>query len=211
MRKGGAVKCPENRAKPIGAGTGPVGVVREGSAPARLPDESDKEYLWFQGYWREGAARSLREMAARMGVVPSTFSRTRIRQRWDARIQAALEEPPEVKQGWLARREELREEEWKLHQECLEAGREALRNWRESGKTATLGDLVKLLEFGAKLARLAAGMPDNHTMITGEEGEPIRVQFEAALAQAYGPVVDAVSEVVEVQSEKSLHCQEAHP
>jgi hypothetical protein len=204
MRKEGDLKCPENRAKPIGAGLGPAGVVREGSAPTRLPDESDKEYLWFQAYWREGAARSLRELAKRMGLVTSTLARARIRQRWDARIQAALEEPPEVKQGWVARREALREAEWQLHQECLEAGREALRNWRESGKTATLGDLVRLLEFGAKLARQAAGMPDNHTMITGEDGEPIRVQFEAALAQAYGPVVDAVSKVVEVQTERSL-------
>jgi hypothetical protein len=65
--------------------------------------------------------------------------------------------------------------------------------------------VVKLLEFGAKLARMAAGMPDNHVMITGEEGEPIRVQFEAALAQAYGPVVDVASEVVEVQTERCVN------
>jgi hypothetical protein len=96
----------------------------------------------------------------------------------------------------------LREAEWKLHEECLEAGREALRKWRAAGKAASLGEVVKLLEFGARLARLAAGMPDNHTMITGEDGEPIRIQFEAALAQAYGPVVDVVSEVVEGEPER---------
>jgi hypothetical protein len=188
------VVSPEKRRKPVGAGLGSAGVMREGAPPARLPWETEKEYEWLLVYWREGASRSLRDMAAREGTNWSTFCRVRKRNEWDARVQAAIEEPPEVKQRWLERREQLREAEWKLHEECLEAGREALRNWRESGKTATLGDLVKMLEFGAKLARQAAGMPDNQTMITGEDGEPIRVQFEAALAQAYGPVGNVVGE-----------------
>ena len=174
------------RRKPVGAGLGEMGTLREGAAPPRLPDETDRSYEWFEAYWREGAARSLRDIARRAGAAISPVVRARKRHHWDARITAWLEEPPEVKQGWAVRREALREAEWKLHQECLEAGREALRQWQESGKVASLGDVAKLLELGTKLARMAAGMPDNHVMITGEEGEPIRVQFEAALARAYG-------------------------
>jgi len=187
-----AVSYPERRRKPIGAGPTPPGILREGPPPPRLPDESDAHYAWFLRYWREGACASLRSLAARVGAHWTTFIRARRVHSWDARIQAAIEEPPEIRLAWVARREQLREAEWKLSGECLEAGRESLQKWHESGKIPPLGDLLKLLEFSARLARQAAGMPDNHTMLAGEDAEPIRAQFAAALAQAYGSAVDVV-------------------
>src|SRR5207237_5530921 len=89
--------------------------------------------------------------------------------------------------------QELREEEWEIHAECVRAGREALKRFHERGKGATLGDVARMLELASKLGRLASGMATDRTEVTGEDGGPVRVEFEAALKKVYG-VVDVESE-----------------
>jgi hypothetical protein len=70
--------------KPVGARPGEEGTVREGAAPPQLYDEPERDYELFQAYWREGAARSLRDISARLGAPTPRWCAPRWR--WDARI-----------------------------------------------------------------------------------------------------------------------------
>ena len=100
---------------------------------------------------------------------------------------------------WVKRQQDLREEEWAIHDECIRAGREALKRFYERGRGATLGDIARMLELASKLGRLASGLATDRTEVTGEDGGPVRVEFEAALKKVYGPVVE-----VEANASKML-------
>ena len=65
-----------------------------------------------------------------------------------------------------------------------------LEKFRDGSRGATLGDVARALELASKLGRLASGLATDKTEVTGEDGGPIRVEFEAALRKVYGPVVD---------------------
>jgi hypothetical protein len=99
---------------------------------------------------------------------------------------------------WLKRQQLVREEEWSLHDELIRAGREALKRFHERGKGATLGDIARLLELASKLGRLSSGLATDRTEVTGEDGGPIRVEFEAALKKVYGQAEPALT-IVDVE------------
>ena len=88
---------------------------------------------------------------------------------------------------WLKRQEELREEEWEMHERCIEAAERGLKAYMDREKVyANLADIARILEVASKLGRLAAGMATNRTEVTGEDGGPIQVELAAALNKIYG-------------------------
>ena len=94
---------------------------------------------------------------------------------------------------WAKRQQALLEEEWAVHEECIRAGREALKRFYDRGKGATLGDIARMFAEGSRLGRLASGLATDKTEVTGEDGGPIRVELEAALKKVYGDIVDVAA------------------
>jgi hypothetical protein len=92
---------------------------------------------------------------------------------------------------WLKRDEALREQEWETRAEAVALRREAIARWKANGnRCGSLEGIARLLELGSTLGHRATGTPLERVEVTGENGGPIRVEFEAALRKVYGPVVD---------------------
>jgi hypothetical protein len=157
--------------------------------PAHLPDEPAADYAVFLEYWRHGTTVRQRILAEKLGISPSRFSRLKRRWRWEERImahQSSIPVLPDIPEEWLARREDTRQAEWDEHLETMEAAREALARWRASDKIPSFAEIAKMIDLSSRLARLATGMPLHHAQLTGQNGGPIRIEFEAALKRVYG-------------------------
>jgi hypothetical protein len=175
------------------------------------PNESAKAFSAFSLYLSLGPERSLEAVGRKLGKSTALLERWSARWRWAQRLAAhaahlaaAEREATEaLARGnaaqWLTRQQSLREEEWRLHEECIAAGREALKRFYERGKGATLGDVARLLELASKLGRLASGLATDKTEVTGEDGGPIRLEFEAALRKVYGQA-EGAGAVVDVEA-----------
>jgi hypothetical protein len=169
------------------------------------PKESAKAYAAFSVYLGMGEERSLAAVGQKLGKSVGLIERWSRKFEWGNRVQAHAAHLVAVERQakevlarskaaeWLTRQEKLREEEWSIHEECIRAGREALKRFHERGKGATLGDIARMLELASKIGRLATGMATDRTELTGEDGGPIRIEFEMMLQKVYGPVLDVES------------------
>jgi len=184
------------------------------------PNESAKAFSAFSLYLSLGPQRSLEVVRQKCGKSARLLERWSARWRWPARVAAhaahlaaAEREATEAlarskAAGWLTRQQSLREEEWRLHEECIAAGRAALKRFYDRGKGATLGDVARLLELASKLGRLASGLATDKTEVTGDDGGPIRVEFEAALRKVYGLAEATVVDVEAAPLPAQLECGE---
>lgn len=90
---------------------------------------------------------------------------------------------------------ELREQEWAIHDDCIRAGREALKRFHDNVRRgATLGDVSRIIEVASKMGRLASGMATDRTEITGEDGGPVQLELSAALNKVYGEILDVTGD-----------------
>jgi hypothetical protein len=171
--------------------------------------ESERAFSAFSLYLSLGPERSLVVVARKLAKSHTLIARWSAKFDWPARVAAHAAHLATVEReatealargkaaGWLTRQVEHREEEWKVRGEALETAREALRRWRSRpDRCGSLEGIARLLELASKLGRLASGLATETVEHTGEDGGPIRVEFEAALRKVYGPVVDV--EVVPV-------------
>jgi hypothetical protein len=166
------------------------------------PRESNKAFAAFSLYLGMGPQRSTREVAMKLAKSEQLIRRWSAQFGWTDRVAAygahmaivereATEAVVRSKSvEWGKRREQIREEEWAIHDECIAAGREALKRFYEKGKGATLGDIARMLELASKLGRLASGLATERTEVTGEDGGAIEVELSVALKKIYGDVVD---------------------
>jgi hypothetical protein len=178
------------------------------------PNESNKAYAAFSAYLNLGPERSLAAAAKVVGKTKWLLERWSARHQWVDRVRAhdehMVQQERKVTEAltqakavdWLKRQTALREAEWRIHEELLAAGREALKRFYERGHGANLGDVARLLELASKLGRLATGMATDKTEVTGEDGGPIRVELEAALKKIYGPPhpQPTQAEVIDIQA-----------
>ena len=81
-------------------------------------------------------------------------------------------------------RDELRAEEWAMHQELMAAARVALRNLYENRQKCTVADVARILDLSSKLGRLAT---ESEGALTANETDTtiIMLEFKAALAKVY--------------------------
>ena len=179
----------------------------------QLPNESAKAFAAFREYIELGPQRSLAAVGQKLGKSKAVMERWAAKFDWTGRVQAhgahlAMVER-EVEEAltrakaveWVKRKEEQREEEWKVRCELLEAGREALRRWKkEERRCGSLEGIARILELASKLGRLAAEMATEKTEVTGENGGPIRVEVSAALDKIYGKPLPV--EVVDVEAKQ---------
>ncbi|MEI7732840.1 MAG: hypothetical protein WCO56_24930 [Verrucomicrobiota bacterium] len=165
----------------------------------QLPKESAKAFAAFSLYLNMGAQRSTQAVAKQLAKSEQLIRRWSARYGWTARVQAhgahlamverqATEVAARSKAAeWLARQVEHREEEWRIRNELVEAGREALRRWKENPqRCGSLEGIARMLELASKLGRLASGMPTDHTEVTGEITVTVDVEWEMALKKVYG-------------------------
>jgi hypothetical protein len=174
------------------------------------PKETDKAFAAFSLYLSMGAERSLDAVGRKLGKSKVLMERWSSRWQWSERVTAhaahlavvereATEALARGKSAeWLTRQTEVREREWRLHEKCIAAAEKALAAFMDREKVyANLSDIARMLEIASKLGRLATGMPTDRTEITGEDGGPIQVEFEAALRKIYSEPLPG--EVVDVQ------------
>ena len=151
-------------------------------------------------YLSLGPTRSLTVAAKKLGKSRRMMEKWSRRFDWPARVQAhgahmaqtareAAEALARAKGvDWLKRQEEIREQEWEMHEKCIEAAKRALASFMAREKIyANLADISRILEVASKLGRLASGMACDRTEVTGEGGGPVRVELEVALKKIYGP------------------------
>jgi hypothetical protein len=179
------------------------------------PKESAKAFSAFSLYLGMGPERSLEAVRVKCGKSSRLIQRWSSRWKWAERVEAHVahlagveREASEVLVRGLAaervkRQQALLEEEWAVHEECIRAGREALKRFYEKGKGATLGDIARMFAEGSRLGRLASGLATDKTEVTGEDGGAIRVEFEAALKKVYGRKA-AVVDVEAVPAPKQI-------
>jgi hypothetical protein len=178
------------------------------------PRESSKAFAAFSLYLSLGPQRSLAAVGRKLGKSKVVIERWSSKFEWPARVQAydahlavvereAAEALARVNAAEREKRkQQVLDEEWQMHSEAIQAGREALKRFYEKGKGATLGDIARMLELASTLGRLATGMSTNKTEITGEDGGPVRVEVTLALEKIYGEPLPG--EVVDVEAKPLL-------
>ncbi len=167
------------------------------------PKESDKAFAAFSLYLSMGPERSLAMVGARLGKSETLIERWSRKYTWKDRVAAhgahlavvEREATDALVRGkaaeWLKREQDLREQEWDTRAEAVALAREAIARWKANPKRCgTLEGIARLLDLGSVLGHRATGTPMERVEVTGDEGGPIRVEFEAALRKVYGQVVD---------------------
>jgi len=169
----------------------------------RQPGETAADFTDFVAYLRLKHHRSLRAVANRTGRSLTAIRRLSARYNWPGRVHAFEERLAEATQTALdsvlhctaavekSRLEKLRLDEFRLAQDVLQASERWLAlatNPRR--RSVHLPQILRLIELGSKLGRLAAGMP------TGEQKAPKRAEppgywtqpsVAEALMRIYGP------------------------
>jgi hypothetical protein len=88
---------------------------------------------------------------------------------------------------WAERYLELREAEWRARKELVELAWEVVRRWRSKPeRCGSLEGLARLLDLMSTLGRRACEVATERKEITGADGGPIMIEFEAALKKVYG-------------------------
>ena len=179
----------------------------------RLPRESAKAFAAFQTYLDLGPERSLAAAGAKLGTSKVMMERWSRRHDWQGRVAAYGGYVAEVERQALAevtrdkeaekkaRRDKIQEQEWEIHDQCIEAGQEGLRRFMENeGRRATLADIARLLELASKLGRMATGLEATKADPGADEGPAVRVEVTLALEKIYGePLPGEVVDVEEVE------------
>jgi hypothetical protein len=181
----------------------------------RLPRESAKAFAAFQTYLDLGPERSLAAAGAKLGKSKVMMEKWSRRHDWQGRVAAYGGYVAEVERQALAevtrdkeaekkaRRDKIQEQEWEIHDQCIEAGQEGLRRFLENdGRRATLADIARLLELASKLGRLATGLEGEgrgEGRGSKDEAPEVRVEVTLALEKIYGePLPGEVVDVEEV-------------
>ena len=176
----------------------------------QLPRESAKAFAAFSIYLNMGPERrSTQAVAKQLAKSEQLIRRWSARHGWTARVQAhaahlatverqATEVLARTKAAeWLQRQCEQRELEWRLRDELVEAGREALRRWKaNANRCGSLEGIARMVELASKLGRLSSGMPANHTETKTEVAVTLDVEWELALKKVYGEESDDEEEKV---------------
>ena len=106
---------------------------------------------------------------------------------------------------WEKRETELREQEWTLRGELVEAGLKVLGKFKDGSRGATLGDVSRAFEVASKLGRLATGLNTDGENSGGDKLPALHVEVTVALEKIYGePEVAAPSAIVDVQTVPAL-------
>ena len=178
----------------------------------QLPKESSKAFAAFSLYLSLGPQRSLAAVGRKLGKSKTVIDRWSSKFDWVARVQAHAAYMAVVEReaaialatakgvDWVKRQVEQKEKEWDARCKLVKLAETAIERWlADPDRCGSLEGIARLLDLASRLGRLACGMATDKTEITGEDGGPIMVEFEAAVRKIYGEVrdVDATHLVTE--------------
>ncbi len=183
----------------------------------QLPKESAKAFAAFSLYLNLGAERSTREVGKQLGKSEGLMERWAAKFDWQSRVAAhaahlatvereAVEAVVRGKAAeWEKRETQLRETEWTLRGELVEAGLKVLGKFKDGSRGATLGDVARAFEVASKLGRLATGLNTDGENTSGDKLPALHVEVSVALDKIYGEAEPAPAEtVVDVQTVPAL-------
>ncbi|MDD5140533.1 MAG: hypothetical protein PHY43_09780 [Verrucomicrobiales bacterium] len=185
----------------------------------KQPRESAKAFAAFSLYLSLGAERSTREVGKQLGKSEGLIERWAAKFGWTDRVAAhgahlavvervAIEAAARGKAAeWASREQKLRETEWTLRGELVEAGLKVLGKFKDGSRGATLGDVARAFEVASKLGRLATGLNTDGENTSGDKLPALHVEVSVALDKIYGeaepaPAGENIVDVEEVQSPK---------
>ena len=167
----------------------------------RLPNEPLVAYATFRRWHRDHRDDPAPRAAAALGITESVLADLTRAFYWQERAIAlasgsALELTP---RPWATdarilsplpedAAELVRRREWATAAELVATAVDAIRDWRASDKPPTLSDLVKLLDSATRLARLAAGMPQEGPAIAAAINDNVVSGLTEAIDKIYAEV-----------------------
>jgi hypothetical protein len=94
---------------------------------------------------------------------------------------------------WPQRKRDVRTREWRIYEKLLNKLEVAIdRLLEDSGASLNPADIARLLELAAKLGRLAAGLPSDHTAHSIQDDRTVRVEISAAIKKIYSEPLEAI-------------------
>ncbi len=163
------------------------------------PRESAKAFAAFKTYLELGPERSLAIAAAQLGKSKVLMERWSRKFDWPSRVQAHAMHLATVERGaievaarskaaeWEKLEQELREEEWHLHERAIAAAKRGLDAYMEREKVyANLSDIARMLEVASKFGRLATGLGTDGDKRKLDAVPHVRVEVTLALEKIYG-------------------------
>lgn len=94
---------------------------------------------------------------------------------------------------WPQRKRDVRAREWRIYEKLLNKLEVAIdRLMEDSGSGITPADIARLLDLAAKLGRLAAGLPSDHTAHSFQDDRTVRVEISAAIKKIYSEPIESL-------------------
>jgi hypothetical protein len=162
------------------------------------PRESAKAFAAFSLYLNLGPQRSTAAVANKLAKSEQLIRRWSAKFAWTDRVAAhgahyaiiereAVEAVARSKAAeWEKRETQLREQEWTLRGELVEAGLKVLGKFKDGSRGATLGDVSRAFEVASKLGRLATGQSPDGENTSGDKLPALHVEVTVALEKIYG-------------------------
>jgi hypothetical protein len=108
-------------------------------------------------------------------------------------IVPAMMVPAVETDPWPQRKRDVRTREWRVYEKLLNKLELAIDRLGDSeSRGMTPADIARLLELAAKLGRLAAGLPSDHTAHSIQDERSVRVEISAAIKKIYSEPLDAL-------------------
>jgi hypothetical protein len=177
------------------------------------PREGAKAFAAFSLYLSLGPERSTAAVAKKLAKSEQLVRRWSAKFGWTDRVAAhgahlAIIEREAIEATargnaaeWEKRETQLREQEWTLRGELVEAGLKVLGKFKDGSRGATLGDVSRAFEVASKLGRLATGQSPDGENTKGDKLPALHVEVTVALEKIYGVATPPVTkEVVDVET-----------
>ncbi len=102
--------------------------------------------------------------------------------------------PTPEQDPWPQRKRDVRAREWRIYEKLLNKLELAIDRLMGAGKSDQLSpaDIARLLELAAKLGRLAAGLPSDHTAHSIQDDRAVRVEISAAIKKIYSEPMESL-------------------
>ena len=168
----------------------------------QLPKESAKAFAAFSLYLGLGPERSVVQVAKKLQKSEGLLRRWATRFDWAGRVAAYDAHMAEMTREaagalvaaeaakWLAREKELRDQTWDLRAKGIAVLEASIKRFLDDPRRcSTAGDIARLLDVVSILGHRATGTPLERVEVTGADGGPIRLEFEAAVERVYGKQV----------------------
>jgi len=164
---------------------------------SRQPGEPAADYQLFAAWLQLPAPRPFAKSAIALGCSAHRLHRMAARHHWRTRDaafdhhradagSAALDQLLRDEQlDWRERAHRFRLQEWRLHEQMMEAARVAVREFGKHPGRANLAELARLIDLGSVLGRRASGMPVDPAD-AGPTPPLHPIEVEAALRKVYG-------------------------